>query len=71
MSVFSTVKQFLKASTSSPNRGEEGSQGAYWCDDCDVRRKDTEVEGEDPACPECGGDMRFERAAAATGCGCC
>lgn len=74
MSVINTVKRFLKPSTSSPDRSnpeKEVSKGAYWCDDCDVRRNDLEVESDDPECPECGDEMRFERAAASTGCGCC
>lgn len=73
MSVLSTVRDILEASTQNPNRGgaEEVSKGAYWCDDCSVRIRDVEVEGDGtPDCPECGDEMRFERSAAATGCAC-
>lgn len=74
MSVLGTVRDILEASSRSANRGDGGepeSNGAYWCTDCSVRIRDVEVEGEDdPTCPDCGGEMTFERAAASTGCAC-
>ena len=73
MSVLGTVRELLAASTQDPNRGdgEPVSKGAYWCDDCAVRRRDVDVAGDDePTCPDCGDEMRFERSAAATGCAC-
>lgn len=47
-------------SSSPKNRPDDGSVGAYWCDDCGVRVRDVELDG-DPDCPECGEEMRFER----------
>ncbi|PSQ17675.1 hypothetical protein BRD00_06970 [Halobacteriales archaeon QS_8_69_26] len=74
MSLLATVREILESSTQSPNRGEATtteSKGAYWCDDCDVRIRDVDVEGEEPpSCPDCGDEMRFERSAASTGCAC-
>ena len=73
MSVLGTVREILAASNQSANRGsgEAASKGAYWCDDCSVRIRDVEVDGDEaPACPECGGEMHFERSAASTGCAC-
>lgn len=74
MSVLSTVKEVLQASTQNPNRGEdptEESEGAYWCHDCDERVLDLDVEGEDsPTCPDCGDEMAFERSLGSTGCAC-
>lgn len=74
MSVLGTVRDILEASSQSSNRGDGGepeSKGAYWCNDCGVRIRDVEVEGEEPPdCPDCGEEMTFERAAASTGCAC-
>lgn len=74
MSVLTTVKDFLQASTESPNRGDattEESKGAYWCHDCEERVLDLDVEGDDaPDCPQCGEEMSFERSAGSTGCAC-
>lgn len=74
MSVLGTVKEILEASSQSANRGGEAeseSKGAYWCNDCGVRVRDVDVEGEaPPSCPDCGDEMTFERAAASTGCAC-
>lgn len=73
MSVLSTVRELLEASSQSANRGagDATSKGAYWCDDCGERIRDVDVQGETPpACPECGDEMTFERAAASTGCAC-
>lgn len=47
----------------------EPSQGAYWCDDCDVRVRNIAVEEQGldrdadgtPMCPDCAETMRFER----------
>ncbi|MGM0397485.1 MAG: hypothetical protein ACQEQY_00695 [Halobacteriota archaeon] len=47
------------------------SKGAYWCDDCSVRIRDVDYDGEGtPACPECGQEMRFERSPDSGGCAC-
>lgn len=73
MSVLGTVKELLQASTQSPNRGDGTaleSDGAYWCDACDVRIRDADAEEEPPSCPDCGEEMRFERSATTTGCAC-
>lgn len=73
MSVLGTVKELLAASDRNPNRGgaQQISKGAYWCNDCSVRIRDVEVDGDDdPTCPECGDSMQFERSAASTGCAC-
>ena len=73
MGVLGTLKETFEASTESPNRGEdseETSAGAYWCDDCGVRLRDTEIESDSPACPDCGEEMRFERSMSSTGCAC-
>ncbi len=76
MSILTTVKEIMQASTQSANRGdvtEETSKGAYWCDDCNerIRDVDVDVEGEGPpSCPTCGDEMRFERAQGSTGCAC-
>jgi Zn finger protein HypA/HybF involved in hydrogenase expression len=74
MSVLTTVKELLQASTESPKRGDataERSEGAYWCHDCSERIRDVEVEGDAPPdCPECGDEMAFERSPDSTGCAC-
>lgn len=58
----------VKEAIASPAKGrpDDGSKGAYWCDDCDVRIRDVELDvepGETVTCPDCGEAMRFERAA--------
>lgn len=73
MGIRSIVREVLEASTQSPNRGDGPaleSKGAYWCDDCDVRLRDVDVDTEPPTCPDCGTEMRFERSATTTGCAC-
>ncbi len=53
----------VKAAFESPSptdRPADGSKGAYWCDDCDNRIRDVDIEGE-PVCPDCDAEMRFER----------
>ncbi|MFB6309459.1 MAG: hypothetical protein ABEH35_09025 [Haloarculaceae archaeon] len=74
MSVLSTVKEILQASTQSANRGDvtdNESKGAYWCHDCSERIRDVDVEGEGaPSCPSCGDEMEFTRSATSTGCAC-
>jgi len=73
MSVLSTVKEILQASSQSTNRGEgtAESEGAYWCHDCSERTLDLDVAGEEPpTCPGCGDEMEFERSAGSTGCAC-
>ena len=59
-------------SPSANNRPTDGSKGAYWCDDCNVRIRDVETDrsGEDELpCPECGTEMRFEYSSG-RGCAC-
>jgi Zn finger protein HypA/HybF involved in hydrogenase expression len=74
MSLLGTVKDVLKASTESANRGDvtaETSEGSYWCHDCAERIQDVEWDGEGtPDCPECGDEMTFERSPDSTGCAC-
>jgi hypothetical protein len=73
MSVLSTVTKLLQASNQSTHRGDgtEAPDGAYWCDDCDQRSPDTDVEGDrTPDCPDCGESMAFERSPGTTGCAC-
>ncbi len=73
MSVLGTVRDLLAGTGRNPNRGggEPVSEGAYWCNDCGVRVRDVDVDGDDePTCPECGDAMAFERSAASTGCAC-
>ena len=48
-------------SSPATDRPDDGSKGAYWCDDCGVRIRDVDLDGE-PVCPDCGDEMRFERA---------
>jgi uncharacterized paraquat-inducible protein A len=61
MSIFNSVKEALTSQPSAKSRPDDGSEGAYWCDDCDVRIRDVDLEGE-ATCPDCGEEMRFERA---------
>lgn len=74
MSVLTTVKEILQASTQSANRGSGGqsaSKGAYWCHSCSERILETDIEGEvPPNCPSCGDQMEFERSVGSTGCAC-
>ena len=44
--------------------------GAYWCDDCSVRRPVENRPDEKPTCPECDGPMRFERSPDSGSCAC-
>lgn len=60
MSILDTVKAALTSDGTSTGRATDGSKGAYWCDDCDVRVRDVDLDGE-PVCPDCGDEMRFER----------
>ena len=52
----------VKAAFESPasDRPDDGSKGAYWCDDCNNRIRDVDSDVE-PTCPDCGAEMRFER----------
>lgn len=73
MSVLTTVKEVLAASTQSTDRdgGTSESEGAYWCHDCKERVLDLNVEGEEPpTCHDCGDEMEFERSKGSTGCAC-
>lgn len=77
MRIFDTLTDVVEASTqrAPETAGDDGSEGAYWCDDCGVRVRDVAVDEEGfdrdadgvPVCPNCGESMRFERA---TGSGC-
>jgi tRNA(Ile2) C34 agmatinyltransferase TiaS len=79
MGLIDTVSEVLSASTTrAPDEGgDDGSAGAYWCDDCGVRVRDVAVDDEGldrtedgtPRCPDCGDEMRFERAAGSS-CAC-
>jgi len=74
MGIVGTIHDALTRESAST---EATSNGAYWCDDCDVRVRDVAVESEEldrdgdgtPQCPDCGSAMRFERAHA-DGCAC-
>lgn len=61
MSIIDTVREAISGPKSSPN----DSSGAFWCDDCDVRQTEADIDintaENTPSCPECGGEMRFER----------
>jgi DNA-directed RNA polymerase subunit RPC12/RpoP len=73
MGLFGTLRETLRASTQSTNRGgdRQESEGAYWCHDCSERILDLHVEGDDPpSCLECGDEMTFERSPGSTGCAC-
>lgn len=77
MGLIDTVSDVLEGSTQrAPSEGgDDGSSGAYWCDDCGLRVRDVEVDAEGldrtddgtPLCADCGEAMRFERS---TGSGC-
>ena len=54
------LDSITSAFESPTDRSDDDSKGAYWCDDCDNRIRDVDIEGE-PDCPDCGGEMRFER----------
>jgi len=54
------LDSITSAFESPTDRSDDDSKGAYWCDDCDNRIRDVDIEGE-PNCPDCGGEMRFER----------
>ncbi len=63
MGLIESVKDAI-ASPSPKGRPDDGSKGAYWCDDCDLRVRDVELNAapdEDATCPDCGETMRFER----------
>ncbi len=72
MGIFETVTDALAGSTgTAPGAaGDDGSEGAYWCDDCGVRVRAVDVDDEGldrdaegtPTCPDCGDPMRVARA---------
>jgi hypothetical protein len=73
MGIIDTITETLRASSSAANRGDARaeSKGAYWCHDCDERRRDVDVAGDGPPdCPDCGEAMEFERSVGTTGCAC-
>jgi len=59
MGLLDSVKEAFE-SPSPSDRPDDGSDGAYWCDDCNNRIRDVDIEGK-PTCPDCGDEMRFER----------
>ena len=62
MGILDSVKEALTSQPDAKSRPDDGSKGAYWCDDCGVRIRDVDLDGE-PVCPDCGEEMRFERSA--------
>jgi len=69
MSFISTVREMLEASSSTTTT--DGSEGAYWCHDCNERIRDVDIEGaEPPGCPDCGEEMEFERSKGSASCAC-
>lgn len=63
MGLLESVKSVFDSS-SPKARPDDDSTGAYWCDDCDVRIRDIELDvgpEDTAACPKCGETMRFER----------
>jgi uncharacterized paraquat-inducible protein A len=61
MGIHETVKEAVGTKPTAKSRPDDGAKGAYWCDGCDVRIRDVDLEGE-AVCPECGDEMRFEGA---------
>ena len=59
MSILNSVKGWL--STAESHHTKQESAGAYWCDDCGLRLRETAVESDTPRCPDCDEEMRFER----------
>ena len=70
MGFIGTLTEALRASSQAAPGGETASKGAYWCDDCDVRVRDVDLDDEEARCPECGDEMRFERSPGSSGCAC-
>lgn len=70
MSIVTRLKGLLEGVEGSDRSTTGESAGAFWCDDCGVRLAAVEAEEEEPSCPECGGEMRFERSPNAAGCAC-
>ncbi len=60
MSLIDTVKALMKTEAGDTSAGQQ-STGAYWCDSCDIRQLDSEVDSAEPRCPDCDEKMRFER----------
>lgn len=69
MSIVTRLRGFLEGVEGADRSTAGESTGAFWCDDCDVRLRDVDA-GEEPSCPDCGGEMRFERSPDAAGCAC-
>jgi len=77
MGIISTVSSALSGDAEREDLDVDASRGAYWCDDCNVRVRDVNVDergidrdGEGtPLCPDCSEPMRFERTYA-DGCAC-
>ncbi|MGB9963374.1 hypothetical protein [Halobacterium sp. CBA1126] len=77
MGIVNKVSAALSNSAESESVDADASRGAYWCDGCDVRVRDVNVDEQGldrddegtPLCPDCGDQMRFERTYA-DGCAC-
>ncbi|MFC4249656.1 hypothetical protein ACFOZ7_22435 [Natribaculum luteum] len=70
MGIVNTIREAFGAIE--PER-RSSAGGAYWCDDCAIRRPVDEAPASDadrPSCPECGESMRFERSPDSAGCAC-
>ena len=68
MGLLDSIRSTL--TTSGPSSGTPIA-GAYWCDDCSVRIPSEEPpDGTERTCPECDGEMRFERSPDSGGCAC-
>ncbi|MFC7156423.1 hypothetical protein ACFQPA_13320 [Halomarina halobia] len=70
MGLISTIRDALEPPERTSDRSDTESSGAYWCHDCGVRLLDAEVGSDDPACPECGEALTFERSPDSAGCAC-
>lgn len=72
MGVLNMIRETLRASTQSTNRGEgdERVTGSYWCEDCTERISAAESGTEPPLCPSCGDEMTLDRSPGTTGCAC-
>ena len=72
MGLIDTVSEVVRNAGPDQNTAQQSrSEGSYWCDDCAVRIRDVDVDGEGaPQCPECGGEMYFERRTDSGSCAC-
>ena len=72
MEIVDTVREILKASSQTTNRGSGTGtpKGAYWCNDCTERIPAAEASDEPPSCPSCDEEMELERSPGTTSCAC-